>query len=188
MTGAQRDQLDALVAAGAGNPTRGRRIVSSTSVLLDLIEHATQTGCQAPHQPMSPLPVASSPITPVGRGGTVRVRVRMPGIIKREVDALAKASGFTSPAWLAGLVQSAVLSEPVFDKRSVLALEAATRELSAIGRNLNQVARALNTRPHEIDRIKLDELKGVLREVVQVRAEVRRLVKSTNQAWGTGKS
>lgn len=75
---------------------------------------------------------------------TKRVHVRFSGV---EMQAINKAAeGFSSvPAWIVSVVRAAIYKDvPHFRPAELEALAASNRELWAIGRNLNQVAHALN--------------------------------------------
>ena len=88
--------------------------------------------------------------------------------------------------WISSLVQTALMKEPVLMEAELLALEESNRELAALGRNLNQIARALNTAFHETERVRLDllgELKGAIDDN---RKRILALVRASRGAWGEG--
>lgn len=60
------------------------------------------------------------------------------------VQARAKAIGMTPYTWTMRLLRAHLTLEPQLNGEEVWALREATRELSYVGRNLNQVARAVN--------------------------------------------
>jgi hypothetical protein len=63
------------------------------------------------------------------------------------------------------------------------ALHASTRELAALGRNINQIARALNAAFYEKDRVKLAQLDALRQLIDRNRAAIRNLVRASQQAW-----
>ncbi|KVW85963.1 plasmid mobilization relaxosome protein MobC [Burkholderia cepacia] len=55
--------------------------------------------------------------------------------------------GFALSRFLVAMVRAQITSHPQLGDREVAALEASNYQLAAIGRNLNQIARALNAQP-----------------------------------------
>jgi hypothetical protein len=64
------------------------------------------------------------------------------------------------------------------------ALEAATRELAALGRGIGQLARALHQTHFEADRIRLDRLTQLSEAIDSTREAVRALSGSSRRSWG----
>ena len=62
-------------------------------------------------------------------------------------------------------------------------IKAFTKELSAIGRNINQIARSLNEAFHETERVRLDKLAELHRALVENRTAIRSLVRASQNAW-----
>jgi hypothetical protein len=60
------------------------------------------------------------------------------------VIALARQDGMTVPRWIVALIRAHVTGAPQLGATTIDELRASNLELQAIGRNLNQVARALN--------------------------------------------
>jgi len=82
---------------------------------------------------------------PVARGRvSERVTVRLRPGDDAEISRLATARGMRVSTYIAALVRAHVLADPVIPRKELAALERAVAELSAVGRNLNQIARALN--------------------------------------------
>lgn len=117
--------------------------------------------------------------------GTDRMTVRMPAFMLKNLRKRAKAMGLSSASrWVASLVQSTLMRDPVMLDAEIEALRASNRELAAIGRNLNQIARALNDNFNETDRLKL-QLVDVLQESISDnRLAIRALVRASRKAWG----
>lgn len=116
---------------------------------------------------------------------TDRLTVRMPAFLLKTVRKRAKAKGGMSASrWIASLVQSNIMSDPVMSDTEIEALRASNRELAALGRNLNQIARALNDNFTETDRLKLELLNIILESIKDNRAATRTLVRASQKAWG----
>jgi hypothetical protein len=62
-----------------------------------------------------------------------------------KVEALAAADGLSVPRWLVAVVRSRLTRTPQFGQDEMEAIARSNAALLAIGRNLNQIAKALNT-------------------------------------------
>lgn len=65
------------------------------------------------------------------------------------VEALAAKEGFSVSKWIVALVRARLTGTPQFGQTELELLARSNLQLLAIGRNLNQVAKALNTSPHD---------------------------------------
>jgi Bacterial mobilisation protein (MobC) len=105
--------------------------------------------------------------------------------------ALKRAAlmGIRPNAWLTATVQANLERQPVMLSAELFALREASRELSAIGRNLNQIARALNLAaiaPAMSKPVDLSGLPEISDAVDRTKAEIRRLVRASEQVWALG--
>jgi len=106
-----------------------------------------------------------------------------------EVEKRAAADGLPVATWIALLIQSALMADPVVLDKELLALENQIRELSAIGRNLNQITHHLNTEsargdPPDTRKIKMDLIEKIQSEIKQLRTESHALIRARRKAWG----
>lgn len=113
-----------------------------------------------------------------------RITVRMPRFLMEGTKGRSRAKGMAPSRWISALVQSNLTAQPVMTDAEVEALLASNRELAAVGRNLSQVARALNASSQEIDKVQLATLTELSTAVTVNRSEIRRLVRASRQAWG----
>ena len=65
------------------------------------------------------------------------------------VEALALAEGFSVTRWLSALVRARLTGTGQYGQHELEVLATSNMQLLKIGRNLNQIAKALNTAPHE---------------------------------------
>ena len=113
-----------------------------------------------------------------------RMTVRLPRFLLDATQARAKSQGMAPSRWVAALVQSNLSRQPVMTEAELLELRASNRELAAIGRNLNQVAKALNESFHQSDRVKIETLNALAASLEQQRQSIRDLVRASQQTWG----
>lgn len=118
-----------------------------------------------------------------GNTSIQRVTVRLPSFLLDAVKGRARIFGMAPSRWIASLVQSNVTGLPVFTEAEISAVLAANRELAAIGRNINQIARNLNEAFPDIERGRLDKLAELTTVIASDRQAIRNLVRASNRAW-----
>lgn len=79
--------------------------------------------------------------------GRVSVKVQFSRDEYEAVSRTAGHMGFTLSRFLVAMVRAQITGDPQLGERELAALEASNYQLAAIGRNLNQIARALNAQP-----------------------------------------
>jgi predicted DNA binding CopG/RHH family protein len=112
-----------------------------------------------------------------------RVTVRMPSFLMDAAKERAKAKGMKLSRWIAALVQSNLTKHPVLTDAELKTVDATARELSAIGRNINQIARALSESHFQAERVRIDRLAELAEAVNESREAIRSLVRASRQAW-----
>lgn len=118
-----------------------------------------------------------------GEGETAKVTVRFPTFLRRAASERAKAAGMSLSRWIASLLQSNLMRSPVLTDVEVEAVLAARRELAAIGRNLNQITRALQKAPLETERTQLGTLKELVATIDKSNRAIRVLVRESRNVW-----
>jgi predicted HicB family RNase H-like nuclease len=127
--------------------------------------------------------VATRPTLAPADGPPSRLTVRMPEYVRDAAAQRAGEKGLRLSPWVCALVQSHVTALPVLVGREIDAVEASNRELAAIGRNINQIARALNEAFFQTERVRLELLRDLAEVIEQNRAAIRGLVKASRNAW-----
>jgi predicted DNA binding CopG/RHH family protein len=115
---------------------------------------------------------------------TDRMTVRMPRFLIKAIKDRAKKKGMAPSRWVAALAQSNITCKPVMSDDEIIKLRISNRELAAIGRNINQIARALNDTLQNSERLPLDKLAELGRVIAENRAAIRALVRASQNAWG----
>ena len=97
----------------------------------------------------------------------------------------AAARGMRTATYVSVLVRSHLRNLAPLPKEELLALKRSVAELGAIGRNLNQIARAVNQggRPSEPGR---EDLRAMLRVAEALRDHVKTLLRANQIAWEQG--
>ncbi len=103
------------------------------------------------------------------------------------LEARAKARNMKPASYLSMLVHAHVRSEAPLPNDEVNALKACVAELSAVGRNLNQIARSLNLAgAGEGDAVLVETLSSVRGQVDALRSTVADLVRANLVSWESG--
>lgn len=120
-----------------------------------------------------------------------RMTVRMPRFLMEATKARAKTKGMAPSRWITALVQSNLTGKPVMSDAELAVLQACARELVATGRNINQIAHAINLantiHPGSFEKswLPLEKLEEVRIIVAKNRAAIRVLVRASQSAWET---
>jgi antitoxin component of RelBE/YafQ-DinJ toxin-antitoxin module len=106
---------------------------------------------------------------------------------KKEFDHMTKRSrgdGFSRhTAWIVGLVRAVLYRDPTFAADEIDVLRESNREIAAIGRNLNQIARAINVDFREGERLKRAEIKALSDDLAAHRQKVAALIDQSLNRW-----
>lgn len=124
------------------------------------------------------------PIAPVpDKAEPVHLKIRLPLFLMEETKRRATGKGMAPSRWIAALVQSNLTRSPVMSENELLALRGNIRELTAIGRNINQIAKSLNENFYETERVRLDKLEALSRVIAENQTAIRALVRASQNSW-----
>jgi Bacterial mobilisation protein (MobC) len=98
--------------------------------------------------------------------------------------ARATERGMRSATYVSLLVRSHLHGVTPLPKAELLALNGSVAELSAIGRNLNQIARLMNQGRPTVPGP--DDLRAMLKVAAGLRDHFKSLLKANEQSWGRG--
>jgi hypothetical protein len=120
-----------------------------------------------------------------GRGRASRLHIRL----RREDHLLlherAAARGMASATYVSVLVRSHLRGLTPLPKDELAALKLAVGELGAVGRNLNQIARAAN-QGAKVTGPGRDEFRAILKVCEALRDHTKDLIKANTISWATG--
>jgi hypothetical protein len=119
------------------------------------------------------------------RGRAARLYVRM----RREDHLLlrerAAARGMAGATYVSVLVRSHLRALVPLPKDELAALKRTVGELGAVGRNLNQIARAANLGPRVVG-LGREEFKAILKICEALRDHTKDLIKANTASWASG--
>ena len=116
-------------------------------------------------------------------GSSLHVKVRPDDRLLLHERAAAR--GMASATYVSVLVRSHLRALAPLPKDELVALKRAVSELGAVGRNLNQIARAANQGARG-GGIGYDEFRAILKVCQSLRDHTKSLIKANAASWATG--
>ena len=120
---------------------------------------------------------------PPGEEGAQRISLRLTASELGVVGQRAAAASMTPSRWIRALVRSHLTGEPELGERELEALIQSTTQMRYLGRNLNQVAKGLNTTPNERAVFKVDLIERLEAAVENHTKVVSRLLAANVERW-----
>lgn len=105
---------------------------------------------------------------------------------KKSIEDLAQQRGLKPSPYMRGLVRAHISNRPSFSDQELVALKEANRQLAAIGKNINQIARALNTSLDNAHLARAQELDQIRELVDNHRKAVANMVRENLKSWSIG--
>ena len=133
--------------------------------------------------PAKPAPATEVQGTRDEGGRKIRKEVRLTESEARHAERMAAASGFSVPMWIAALVRAQLTQNPQFGQKEQELLGESNYQLLALGRNLNQIAKSLNTTPEDRRIYRIDQIDDLR---ASIKAHVKRVaaaMQSITERW-----
>lgn len=124
-------------------------------------------------------------VTEEGENRPERISLRLRSGDRALLNSKATMRGMKASSYAVMLLHAHLRSEAPLPTAELNVLKRGVNELSAIGRNLNQIARALSSGKN-IDPAMLSDVQSVQREVSELRASVANLVRINLMSWEAG--
>jgi len=118
-------------------------------------------------------------------GGLKPISVRLRHGDRLLLEARALARGLRPATYISVLTRAHLRVLTPLPKQELLALKRGISELAAIGRNINQIARALNESGKAPGSVR-DEFRAMLRVCEALRDSTKALIKGNVTSWETG--
>ena len=128
-------------------------------------------------------------IAPAANAELERFELRLAAFMKSEVKRRAQAEEMSSSEWVAALIQTVLMNDPVLTDREIEIVSHVNRALAALGRNLNQIARNMNRAEltglplSKNDILTLHAIFELKSQIGKLRESVLSLVRARNRAW-----
>lgn len=128
------------------------------------------------------VPIKSLEYNPAAKTNQIKIRLNDAGLAA--LDAKASKEGYCNrTGWTTAVVLAALHREPVLTDSEISALRESNREMAAIGRNLNQIARALNIDFRESDKLKHEDIEKLAERIEHHKEQVSALLSRNMSRW-----
>lgn len=113
----------------------------------------------------------------------VRIEIKLTKSELEQVRLVAEQVGYSRNQWVANLVRSYLTKAPQFGMNELAVLNESNSQLLHIGRNLNQMARQLNTSLAATDRLKADAVEQLSKVIHLHVKQVAQLIQANIERW-----
>ncbi|WP_321874505.1 plasmid mobilization relaxosome protein MobC [Burkholderia ubonensis] len=129
--------------------------------------------------------VVPYPITPAIEG-TDRLVLRLTASEREALSQVAESAGFkTAQRWIIAALRIFLTQKPHLSDNEISVLADSNFQLAAIGRNLNQIAKRLNSEP-DVSGYRLDVIEDVNKRIRQHTEFVSSLLQMNIERWKIG--
>ncbi|MBM7073486.1 plasmid mobilization relaxosome protein MobC [Shewanella sp. 202IG2-18] len=113
-----------------------------------------------------------------------KITIRLSNENHKKLSYRAKSEGYLSEtSWVNASVMANLYREPILTKEEMGVLRDSNRQLAAIGRNLNQIARVLNIEFRESDKITKVMIEGLTEQINLHKHKVYKLLHQNRHRW-----
>lgn len=128
-------------------------------------------------------PSEAAPVLIDNSGPRLRVEVRLTTAEFGAVEKLSERAGMSVNRWIVAAVRVQISGEPQFGDRELTVLADSNHQMAALGRNLNQIARALNMAPDGSARHRLEALDALRADVDRHLERVGEFIRANLSRW-----
>ncbi len=107
---------------------------------------------------------------------------------KYDLQKMAQENGMSLSSYMCALAKAHLSRGPSWTDKELEVLRRSNSEVSAVARNINQIARALNTSLDNTHLVKAAEIANVAELILAQRNQIRSLIRKNMQAWGVDPS
>lgn len=113
-----------------------------------------------------------------------KMYIRLANAEKVAVANYAREKGFKPATWVRSLIRTTLAHTPHFNEDELHELREANRQLAALGRNINQIAKTLNMSADNAHHAMAVDLKQLRETIDGHRGIVVSLVRENLKSWG----
>ena len=113
----------------------------------------------------------------------IRSEIRLTRSERAKLEEMAEANGLTVNQYLVNLARSHILRQPQFGIKELDVLSESNVQLLALGRNLNQIARALNAENPIQHRPTVRDIKALSDKIYKHAGSVSQLINANLERW-----
>lgn len=113
-----------------------------------------------------------------------KITLRLTDNEMSNVMEMAKQDGFFNKTeWVYSIVKNKIHKGVILNHEETALLRESNRQIAALGRNLNQIARKLNIEFRESDLVSKQMIESIVASVNQHKAKVERLISGIDKKW-----
>jgi len=128
-------------------------------------------------------PQTTEPVQPVAKGGKISVRLRSDDLLLLRERAVARS--LPTGTYVSFLIRTHLRNVAPLPTTELTALSRSVAEVGAIGRNLNQIARALN-QGEQLTGPSRGDLQALLRALTALRDHTKGVINANLASWERG--
>jgi len=113
-----------------------------------------------------------------------KITIRLSGNNVNKLKNKMNLEGYLTPTnWVVACVIYSLNKQPILTENEIFALRESNREISALGGNLNQIARVLNKYPDQSRKLTPDIINDLKTQFHNHNDKVIKLIKATKNRW-----
>jgi predicted HicB family RNase H-like nuclease len=112
-----------------------------------------------------------------------RLEVRLTASEHSSIQDSARQEGVSSNQWVINLIRVNLVARPQLGMEELRVLGESNSRLLALGRNLNQIARQINTNPVAHERLKTEQIEALSRHITTHTAQVANVMRANIDRW-----
>jgi len=179
----------------------GQRTKRTTTVTVDLgeLKAPWQAWCQAhritpSHSLRNALrqamdrkatraPVPRARVTPKRERATARIELNLTTSELAALNKMAGHEGYVPTKWVVAMIRTKLTGQPHVGQPELERLTRSNQQLLALGRNLNQIAKVLNTSPQNRDAFRVEVITELSRVIRAHTDRVSNVLRGTVERW-----
>ena len=138
---------------------------------------------QAMDQRAMRAPVPRSRISPKRERATARMEVHLTTSELAALKKMAGHEGYVPTKWVVAMVRTKLTGQPQVGQPELETLARSNQQLLALGRNLNQIAKVLNTAPQTRAAFRVEVITELARVIQAHTKKVSDVLRGTVERW-----
>jgi hypothetical protein len=179
----------------------GQRVKRTTTITVDLgeLKESWQTWCeqqgvtpshalrnalrQAMDRRATRAPAPRLRVTPKRERATARIELNLTSSELAALKKMAGHEGYVPTKWLVAMVRTKLTGQPQVGQPELETLARSNQQLLALGRNLNQIAKVLNTAPQNRAAVRVEVITELSRVIQAHTRKVSDVLRGTVARW-----
>ena len=131
----------------------------------------------------TPAPTPRSRVTPKRERAIARIELNLTASELAALKKMAGQEGYVPTKWLVAMVRTKLTGQPQVGQPELETLARSNQQLLALGRNLNQIAKVLNTAPQNRGAFRVEVITELSRVIQAHSKKVSDVLRGTVERW-----